>query len=206
VIAAGIVVTFIVTIQSVRLANIAEHYIYFGSQMKYPVRYAVFTEPYMYVVMNLENFVYAAPKIIDHTYGLFTFDFIAALSGVKHSLAEYLNVTKFPHYISGYNTFPFFWAYYYDYGLLGLAFIPFILGLIFSEIFYALHRNPTLVNLAMYCVVFSILVISIFSDPLTRLDMMFNFVFIIMIQRYISIDHSAIQTPPKSLNIQRSVT
>ncbi len=206
VLAAGIVMAFVVTIQSVRLANIAEYYIYSVSQMKYPVRYAVFTEPYMYIVMNLENFVYAAPKIIDHTYGLFTFDFIAALTGVKHTLAEYLNVTKFPHYISGYNTFPFFWAYYYDYGLLGLAFIPFILGLIFSEIFYALHRNPTLVALSMYCVVFSILVVSIISDPLTRLDMMFNFVFIIVIQRYISIDRTAIQPPPKSLNIHSYIT
>lgn len=178
----AIVFGFLILIQTVRLAQYAEYYFYVYAKMKYPIKYAVFTEPYMYIVMNLENFVRSSGKIERFAYGYFTADFILALTGLKHWLAEYYNLVKFPTYIEGYNSFPFFWAYYYDFGLIGLAFIPFILGYLISEFYYQLHRNPNLINLILYSIGFVVIVISYSSDPLTRLDMVFNFAIILLAQ------------------------
>ncbi|MBU0559646.1 MAG: oligosaccharide repeat unit polymerase [Bacteroidetes bacterium] len=180
----------VVLIRTVRIAQFAEYYFYATSKMKFPIKYAFLSEPYMYIVMNLENFVENFDKIQFHTYGLFTADFITALAGIKHWVADYLNVDKFEYFISGYNTFPYFWAYYFDYGMMGLAAIPLILGFSISEIYYRLHRMPNLVNLTLYSIGFVIIVISFSSDPLTRLDMVFNFVVIAIVQYFISFSNS----------------
>lgn len=176
---------FVYLIQSVRLAQVAQFYVYSISEMKFSPSYAIFSEPYMYLTMNLGNFVDNFDKIDKHTYGIFTTDFVTALLGLKSSLHEYFHLDKFPHYIAGYNTFPFFWAYYYDFGFIGLAFFPFLIGFIISEINLYLHHNPNLIRLALYCVGFSIIVISYSSDPLTRLDMIFNYSVIVFAQYFI---------------------
>ncbi len=181
-IAAGI----LVAIQSIRLAKYAEFYFYTFAEMKFPIKYAIFSEPYMYLVMNLENFVRAVPKIENYTYGYFTLDFLLALTGMKHWLADYYSLEKFPTYIAGYNTFPFYWAYFRDFGYVGLTLIPFILGYVISEIYYKLHSSPHLIYVALYSIGFVILVISYSSDPLTRLDMVFNFILIVLAQFYIT--------------------
>lgn len=177
-----VIIGFIIGIQSLRLAQLAQSFVYSVSEMKFPIKYAAYTEPYMYIVMNLENFIYAFPKITTHSYGFFSFDFLMALTGLKHALSQYAGLDKFPYYIAGYNTFPFYWSYYYDYGLIGLALVPFIIGYAISEIFYLLHRNPTLISLSLYCIAFSVIAVSIISDPLTRLDMVFNYVAIVAVQ------------------------
>ena len=92
------------------------------------------------------------------------------------------NFEKFKMYIGGYNTYPFYWPYYLDFGIAGLAIIPFIIGFIISEIYYYLHRNPGLVVLALTTIGFAVIMISFNSDPLTRLDMMFNFIVIVLAQ------------------------
>ena len=181
-----LMIGIVIGIESLRVAKFAQAYFYVSSGIKFPYKFAIFAQPYMYIVMNLENFVKNYSLIPHHTWGIFTSDFILALIGVKHWALEYFNVVKFPHYIGGYNTFPFFWAYYYDFGIPGLAFIPFVLGFIISEIYYYLHRTPNLVNLALYSVGFTVIFISYSSDPLTRLDMMFNFIIIVLVQKYIT--------------------
>ncbi|MBU1098489.1 MAG: oligosaccharide repeat unit polymerase [Bacteroidetes bacterium] len=183
-----IMASLVVIIRSVRIAQFAEYYFYVTSEMKFPIKYAFLSEPYMYITMNLENFVKNYDKLDFHTFGFFTTDFLMALSGLKHLLTEYLNVEKFPHYIGGYNTFPFYWAYYYDFGLIGLTFIPMILGFLISEVHYRLHRIPNLSNLALYTVGFAVILISYSSDPLTRLDMVFNFALIVLVQKYLVIN------------------
>ncbi len=178
----AIVILVIAGIQSIRTTELFTTYVYINSKMKFSSRYAEFTIPYMYVSMNIENFVKYYSHIENHSFGFFTFDFLTALTGIKHWVAEYDNFEKFKMYIGGYNTFPFFWPYYLDFGITGLAIIPFIIGFIISEIYYYLHRNPSLVVLALTTVGFAVIMISFNSDPLTRLDMMFNFIVIVLAQ------------------------
>jgi oligosaccharide repeat unit polymerase len=132
--------------------------------------------------MNIENFVKYYSQIDNHSFGFFTFDFLTALTGLKHWIEEYFNFDKFRLHIGGYNTFPFFWPYYYDFGISGIAIMPFIIGFIISELHYFLHRNPNLIILTLNSVAFAVIMISFNSDPLTRLDMMFNFVVIVFAQ------------------------
>ncbi len=177
-----ILVLVIVGIQSIRVTELFTYYVFTNSEMKFSPRYAELTIPYMYISMNIENFVKYYPKIENFAYGFFTFDFLTALAGIKHWLAEYYNFEKFRMYIGGYNTYPFFWPYYLDFGIVGLAIIPFIIGFIISEIYYYIHRNPNLLTLALTTVGFAVIMISFNSDPLTRLDMMFNFIVIVLAQ------------------------
>jgi|GEM_PF-5271135 len=138
----------------------------------------------MYLVMSIENFVKYYSHIANHSFGFFTFDFLSAITGLKHWIEEYCNFDKFRLHIGGYNTYPFYWAYYYDFGIAGLALIPFIIGYIISEIYYYLHRNPDIVILTLFSLAFAVITISYSSDPLTRLDMMFNFSIIVFAQFY----------------------
>jgi oligosaccharide repeat unit polymerase len=177
-----IVIVVIVGIQSIRVTELFNYYVFINSKMKFSPRYAELTIPYMYISMNIENFVKYYSHIENHSFGFFTFDFLTALTGIKHWVAEYYNFEKFKMYIGGYNTFPFFWPYYLDFGIAGLAVIPFIIGFIISEIYYYLHRNPSLVVLTLATVGFAVIMISFNSDPLTRLDMMFNFFVIVLAQ------------------------
>jgi oligosaccharide repeat unit polymerase len=177
-----IVLVVIIGIQSLRVTGLFTYYVYTNSEMKFSPAYAELTIPYMYLSMNIENFVKYYPKIENFAYGFFTFDFLTALTGIKHWVAEYANLEKFRMYIGGYNTYPFFWPYYLDFGIAGLAVIPFAIGFIISEVYYYLHRNPSLVVLTLATVGFAVIMISFNSDPLTRLDMMFNFTVIVLAQ------------------------
>jgi oligosaccharide repeat unit polymerase len=181
----SIVFALIISVQTLRSTELLTAYIILYSKMKLPPRYAGFAIPYMYVTMNLENFVKIFPRVENHSYGFFTFDFLTALTGIKHWIADTYNLDRFKDYIGGYNTFPFYWPYYYDFGYMGLAIIPFTIGFIFSEIYFLLRRNPNLVTLTLYTIVFAVITISYTSDPLTRLDMMFNFVVIVLVQFFL---------------------
>jgi oligosaccharide repeat unit polymerase len=177
-----IIISLIAGIQSLRTTELITAYIILESKMKLSPQYADFAIPYMYIAMNVENFAKYYSHIDNHSYGYFTLDFLTALSGLKHWIAEYFNFDKHRLHIGGYNTFPFYWPYYYDFGLTGLALIPFIIGFIISEIYYYLHRNPGLIILTLNTVGFAVIMISFNSDPLTRLDMMFNFTIIVCAQ------------------------
>lgn len=177
-----VLVGSVMIIRSLRIAQLAEFYFYYMAEMKFSVDYAIFSEPYMYIVMNLENFVHNFDKIKNHSLGFFTMDFLTALLGIKHVIAEYFSLDKFPYFISGYNTFPFYWAYYYDFGILGLFFLPTFLGFMISYVYYKLRTDPNVFRLVLYCIGFIVIVISYSSDPLTRLDMVFNFTVIYLSQ------------------------
>jgi hypothetical protein len=56
-------------VQSVRLVGHIENYIYYQARMRFGIQYAVLTEPYMYMVMNLENFVRSTQLLEQHTFG-----------------------------------------------------------------------------------------------------------------------------------------
>jgi len=178
----SVIISLIIGIQSLRTTELITAYIIIDSKMKLSPQYAEFAIPYMYIVMSIENFVKYYSQIDNHSFGFFTLDFISAITGIKHWIEEYYNFDKFRLHIGGYNTYPFYWAYYYDFGIAGLALIPFIIGYIISEIYYYLRRNPNIVILTLFSIAFAVMAISYSSDPLTRLDMMFNFSIIVFAQ------------------------
>lgn len=159
----------------VREAKYVENYLYVISQMRYSKTFASLTGPYMYVVMNLENVTRVVDRIDSFTFGYYTFDFILALTGLKHWLADYFRISSNIYLTSGYNTFPFFFYYLQDFGILGVTLFPFGLGVASWVIYHRMRTMPTLNAIALYAFCFYAMVISFFTNPLTML----NFAFVV---------------------------
>lgn len=171
----------------IRLTGTITSYLYYLSDMKFSIRYAFLTEPYMYIVMNLENFARAVEKIEVFTYGIFSFDFIFALSGLKHSLFQYMNLPEFPHIITNnYNTYTMFFIYYWDYGILGLGLIPLVIGALISNAYYKMRRNPTIQSISIYSIFVFVIIFSFFIPIISFLHFAFNFLVIFFVTRRVS--------------------
>jgi oligosaccharide repeat unit polymerase len=181
-----VLVGLVVGVQTLRTPELLKAAIIYNSQMKFSADYAEFVIPYMYIVMNVENYVKYYPSIDQHSFGFFTFDFLSELTTIRKTLAEYYDFYKTKNYIAGYNTYPFYWPYYYDFGIIGISIIPFLIGFFFSEIYYLMRRNPNLIVLSLNCIAFAIIMISYNSDPLTRLDTLLSFFVIIVAQVFIT--------------------
>jgi len=177
----GILLVFFQILQSVRVTGYVENYIYVISKMKFPVRYAFFAEPYMYITMNLENFARSVDRLTSYSYGYFSFDFIMALSGLKHPLAQEFGFVERPFLISGYNTFSFLMPFYQDFGVLGVAMLPLCLGGGIGYVYHAMRRNPTLANVTMYGIGVYVLVISFFIHALGMLTTFSNLILLIIV-------------------------
>jgi oligosaccharide repeat unit polymerase len=173
-------------VSSIRLSRYASNFLYYLSEMKFNIKYSIFTEPYMYVVMNLENFVHAVDKLKMHTYGLFTFDFLFAITGIKHPLATYLNLNDFPDLItSNFNTYTMYFIFYRDFNIVGLSLIPFILGMIFSASYYKMRRYPDPVSISIYSIIVFLIIFSFFVPLLSFLHFVFNFLVILIVTKII---------------------
>lgn len=170
----------------IRLTGTIANYLYYLSDMKFSIKYAFFTEPYMYVVMNLENFSHAVDKIENFAYGLLSFDFIFAISGLKHIVAEYLRLPEFPHLITNnYNTYTMFFVYYWDYGVFGLFLFPLLIGILFTHFYYKMRKAPSLNTVAMYSIFTFVILFSFFVPVMTFLHFVFNTILIYSITRLI---------------------
>ena len=183
---ASLIVLTIIGIQSLRVSELIKVYIIYNSKIKFPMKYAELAIPYMYLSMNLENFVRFYSEIENHSFGFLSTEFIFHFFGSKYFIAEYFGFEKFKYFIGGYNTYPYFWPYYYDFGVFGLGLIPLVIGFIISEIYYFLHRNPSLALLAVYSVAFSVLMVTFNSDPLTKTEMVLSYSMIIVTQLFIT--------------------
>ncbi|HSP89241.1 MAG TPA: O-antigen polymerase [Ignavibacteriaceae bacterium] len=181
----SLVIVLILGVQSIRTTQLVRSYIIIESKIKFSSQYTEFAIPYMYLTMNLENVVKYYSHIENHSFGFFSTEVLNHLAGIKFFIAEYFNFDKYKLHIGGYNTFPFYWTYYYDFGITGLALFPFIIGFVISEIYYYLHRNPNNVVLAVYTIAFAIITNSYNSDPITRLDTMLPFLIIVFSQFFI---------------------
>ncbi|MCL5027586.1 MAG: oligosaccharide repeat unit polymerase [Bacteroidetes bacterium] len=166
--------SIIYAIQNIRMSKYFTGYIYIFSKMKFSPKYAVFTEPYMYVVMNLENFTKAVTKVMNYTYGYYTFNFVLSLSGLKHWIKDYANLNDTPFLNSGYNTYTMFWDFYRDFGLLGLTIISFGLGFLVSTQYYNFRINPTIHSLSLYAICVFLILFSFFINPIGQLHFFFN--------------------------------
>lgn len=162
-------VGFFYWISSLRLSHVVSTYLYSISRMRISRAYAAFTEPYMYVVTNLENFARSVVKAEYFTYGYFTFDFLTALTGLKYWVLKYFQFERTPYLTSNYNTYTAFWWFYSDFGVIGICVIPFVLGLVVSILYYRMRQYPTIASIASYGVAVFAMFISYFNFPLAFL-------------------------------------
>jgi oligosaccharide repeat unit polymerase len=160
---------FFYWISSIRFSHVIATYLYWSSRMRFPKAYAYFTEPYMYCVMNLENFARAVNRLDYHTYGYYTFDFVTALTGLKYPVYEYFHMDRLPYLISGYNTYTAFWLFFCDFGVIGLALIPWALGFGSGLLYYRMRSRPSIGNVTAYGVAVFVMLFSFFVFPLSFL-------------------------------------
>jgi oligosaccharide repeat unit polymerase len=185
--AAGfLIVVFFFLVSSFRAGEIIILVLYKISKMKFSPEYAVFTEPYMYVTMNLENFARSIEKIEEYSLGYYTFDFVTALTGLKRWISEYFFLTENPFLISSYNTYSAFWTYYRDFGVLGIFVIPFFGGIGISSLYYSLRGKPTLFKISIYGILIYGVVFSFFNSIFGFLWYVYNIVILIVVFKFIS--------------------
>lgn len=174
-------------ILSLRAGSLILQYFHHVSQMKYSARYSIFTEPYMYIAMNLENYAFATNKIKEFTYGLSSFDFIFAISGLKHWLREYVNFKEYPFLINyNYNTYGMFFVYFRDFYVFGIFIIPYFLGMLIAWLYYRLYIKPNINTITMYGVFVMVILFSFFNPLLSWLFYIFDIIVLHIITIIIS--------------------
>lgn len=179
-------------LQSIRLSRYAADFHYVISKMKYSNDYAMFTWPYMYIVMNLENFAEGVEKLDENSYGLLTGDWLMALTGIKHWSAEYFNIDRQKFVYSSYNTRPFLWDYYYDFGLGGVFTLSLLVGIIIGMIYYQMRITGELKWIAIYSIFLFVLIISFFTNPLTSLNIIVSLFVLWFTHHFFLISRSSI--------------
>lgn len=173
-------------ISTFRTSKSIANIIYHISEMKYSIKYAIFTEPYMYLSMNIENYTNAVNKLENFSYGFYTFDFLLALSGLKHWIAEYAGFNDFPHLITvNFNTYTMFFAYYRDFGPIGVGVIPLLLGIIVASFYYKLRSDPNIFNVIVYGMLLFAMLFSFFIPMLSWLHFVFNLTVISIVSKII---------------------
>ncbi len=183
----SLVLLFLTFLQTIRVSRYVQNYIYVVSRMRFSVKYAFLAEPYMYIVMNLENFARGADKLEQYTYGYYSADSVFALSGLKHPVAEYFSLIERPFLNSGYNTFPFLWTYYRDFGILGMVICCFIIGLGISYLYYSFRIQPTPLKLIGYALSVFFMILSFFTNILGLLTVVFNIIVLLLTHYFMMI-------------------
>jgi oligosaccharide repeat unit polymerase len=174
-------------ISSIRAGEVIVAFLYHTAKMKFPLRYAIFTEPYMYVVMNLENYAREISRIDHYSYGYYTFDFITAITGLKHWMKEYFSFPEYPYLVSSYyNTSSAFWAVYRDFGVLGIFILPFVGGFGLSSLYYSFMKKPTLQKLAFYGILLFATIFSFFDGIIGYLWFVYDLLMIFLVFKYVA--------------------
>lgn len=181
-----LVVVFFFIVSSFRAGEVLFYVLYRWSKMKYSPEYAIFTEPYMYVVMNLENYARSINKNEFFTFGYYTFDFITALGGIKHWISDYFNLIETPYLVSIYNTYSAFWNFYRDFGLVGIFFIPFLGGVTFSSLYYSFRKQPTILKLGIYSMFLFAVIFSFFNSIVGFLWFVYNLFVLVLVFSFIN--------------------
>lgn len=171
-------------VSTLRTSNLYININYIFSKMKFSSAYAFITEPYMYVCMNLENLAHASEKISSYTYGFYTFDFVWAVSGLKHQIIEYANLNEFYGLITpSYNTFTLYYAFYRDFGLFGAFVLSSMLGVVFGKLYYNLKYRPILSNLSLYGMFVFVIIFSFFIPMISFLHFVFNVLVVFFVSK-----------------------
>lgn len=181
-----VLIIFFFLVSSFRAGEVIILVLYKISQMKYSPEYAIFTEPYMYVTMNLENFARSIEKTEQFTYGYYTFDFVTAISGLKHWISEYFDLVENPFLISSYNTYSAFWTYFRDFGIVGLFTIPFLGGAGISSLYHSMREKPTLLKISLYGMLLYGVIFSFFNSVFGFLWFVYNIIALLIVFKFIS--------------------
>lgn len=176
--------SFIGAITTIRLSQYATQYLHVVSKMKYTSEFASFTGPYMYVVMNLENFTRAVDKLEVNTYSAMTLDWLYALTGLKHWMKDYFHIEPRPYLISSYNTYPFIWEYFYDFGIIGTVMLSLFTGLIIGSVYYYMRSNGKIDGVVFYGICLFFIMISFFTNPITFLNTISNMIALWVVHRF----------------------
>ncbi len=180
------IIIFFFLVSSFRAGELIVFVLYKVSKMKFSPSYAIFTEPYMYVTMNLENYARSIARVENYTYGFYTFDFVTAISGLKHWVDQYFHLNETPFLTSSYNTYSAFWTYYRDFGILGVFFIPFFGGMALSTLYYSFKARPSLQKLAIYGMFLFAVIFSFFNSTIGYLWFVYNLFVLLIVFKYIS--------------------
>lgn len=180
-----LIVAFFYWVSSIRGAQLLQQYLYLSSKMRFSSDYAFLTEPYMYMVMNLENLARGIDRLESFTFGYYSLDFLMALTGLKHWLADYFALDPLPFLNSGYNTYSSFWSYYRDFGVFGLAMIEFSIGWGVGQLYASMRQKPSLQKVSAYSAAIFTVIMSFFMTIGSLLWFVFNLVVIILALRFI---------------------
>jgi oligosaccharide repeat unit polymerase len=187
---ASVGTAFIFAVSTFRMSVVLLYFVYVQSKMKIAPQFALLTEPYMYIVMNLEMFARSIDRLDHFTFGYYTFDFVTALTGLKHWVSDYFTLNETPYLISGYNTYTAFWTYYRDFGVIGVFVIGLIGGLMIGSVYYSLRREPRLSNLTGYSVAVFLMVLSFFNAQTGFLWFVYNVVLLYITVRLVETRHN----------------
>ncbi len=181
-----IIIAFFYFVSSFRLGELVLMIMYQIAEMKFSPAYAIFTEPYMYIAMNLENYAHAIERVQDFTYGYYTFDFVTAITGIKHWINDYYSLQENPFLITiHFNTYSAFWTYYRDFGILGIFAIPLAGGFFISNLYYSLISSPTIKKISLYGMFLYVIIFSFFNSAFGFLWFAYNLSAIFLIFKYI---------------------
>lgn len=179
-------VLLVYSISTIRTSKFFILYLYNEAKMKFDESLAFLTEPYMYLVMNLENFANGVKQYDAYTYGYFTFDFILALTGLKHPIAKASNFAEFPFIVNkSFNTYSMFFVYYRDFGVFGLLIFPFIIGFTISTIYYWMRKNPSIHSISVYGMCVFVILFTFFIPMLSWLHFVMNISIIYFLSKYL---------------------
>ena len=179
-------------IATLRSGQIIQLALYKTSLMKFSFKYAIFTEPYMYVVMNVENFVNAVSRHDHFTYGAYTFDWLFALIQLKYPIKDYFALVDTPYTIGVFNTHTIFWTFYRDFGILGISLLPLICGLAVGSVYYSMRRNPTIGLVSSYSIIVFVMALSFFINPLGFLWFVYIIAWIVIVLKFIRVKQSVL--------------
>lgn len=116
----------------------------------------IFIKPLLYFNMNFENLRNTVENFNDYKYGENMLFPILAFVNLK----DYINYDYKDQYLTNinFNTSTYLTDIYYDFGILGVIIIPFILGLLYSVLYNNMKRNISIINiiyfLLLYCLIF----------------------------------------------------
>lgn len=180
-------VLLVYSISTIRTSKFFILYLYNEAKMKFDESLAFLTEPYMYLVMNLENFANSVKQYDAYTFGYFTFDFILALTGLKHPIAKASNFAEFPFIVNkSFNTYTMFFVYYRDFGVFGLLIFPFIIGFTISTIYYWMRKNPSIHSISVYGMCVFVILFTFFIPMLSWLHFVMNISIIYLFSKYLA--------------------
>lgn len=182
----SILVLLIYSISTIRTSRFFILYLYKEAKMKFDRSLAFLTEPYMYLVMNLENFANSVKQYEAFTYGYFTFDFIWALTGLKHPIAKAYYYEEFPFIVNkSFNTYTMFFVYYRDFGVFGLLIFPYLIGFAIASIYYWMRKSPSIYSISIYGMCVFVILFTFFIPMLSWLHFVMNISIIFMFSKYL---------------------